>query len=627
MTQAFDKVKTIIVEQLGVEPDEVQMNSTFVNDLGADSLDIVELVMAFEEEFEVEIPDDVAERIKTVGEAVNIVVYGYGYVPNDPVTQAFDRVKTIIVKQLGVEPDEVQMNSTFVDDLGADSLDIVELVMAFEEEFEVEIPDDVAERIKTVGEAVNIVLYGYGYVPNDENSEISVEPELSEGAKNTGLANGVLMGTEKVYFEEKFHGDRGHGFAAERANDLYDRMTGKDARIVGDDNAKNGADRIVNGANIQSKYCNSGSKCVQECFEGGQFRYYNKDGSPMQIEVPSDKYDDAVKAMQNRIDKGQIRGVKNAEDIICKGNVTYEQAKNIAKAGTIESLTYDAISGIKIGAYSGGISAAINFAVCIWNGESFEVALENSVKAGLQVGGMAWAGSIIAGQLTKAGFNTMLVPASDALVKAMGPKLSANLVNAFRDGTKIYGAAAMKSASKLLRGNVVTGLATVAIMSAGDVINIFRGRISAGQLVKNLVNTSAGVAGGLGGALVGAPFGPLGMLIAGWLASKAASGVSKTITDEMIEDDSKKMCRILEDEFQSVAFNFILNENETKKVADKLTDNLDSDTLKDMYAADNRAQFAHNLIAEIAEPVVESRAHIYLPSTEDYIDGLKKVLR
>ena len=117
------------------------------------------------------------------------------------------------------------------------------------------------------------------------------------------------------------------------------------------------------------------------------------------------------------------------------------------------------------------------------------------------------------------------------------------------------------------------------------------------------------------------------MLIGGWLASKAASGVSKTITDEMIEDDSKKMCRILEGTFQDVAFNFILNKAETKQVADKLSKNLDSDTLKDMYAADNRAQFAYNLIAEIAEPVVRGREHIYLPSTEDYIDGLKKVLR
>ena len=52
----------------------------------------------------------------------------------------------------------------------------------------------------------------------------------------------------------------------------------------------------------------------------------------MQIEVPADKYDDAVKAMQDRIDKGQVPGVKDAKEIVRKGNVTYEQAKNIAKA-------------------------------------------------------------------------------------------------------------------------------------------------------------------------------------------------------------------------------------------------------------------------------------------------------
>lgn len=319
------------------------------------------------------------------------------------------------------------------------------------------------------------------------------------GAKLVGIVNAIEMNAAKIYVEEKFHGERGHGFAAERANDLYDRLTGKDAKIVGDDNAKNGADRIVNDANIQSKYCSSGSKCVQQCFENGKFRYYNPDGSPMQIEVPADKYNDAVKAMQNRIERGEIKGVKNAEDVIRKGNVTYEQAKNIAKVGTIESLTYDAANGIKIGAYSGGISAAIKFAICIWSGKNFESALKESVKAGLQVGGIAWAGSILASQMLKAGLNSTLVPASNAVVGMLDPHISANLVNAFRSGTNIYGAAAMSSASKLLRGNVVTGIATVAIMSAGDVINIFRGRISAKQLFKNVVNTTAGVAGGIGG--------------------------------------------------------------------------------------------------------------------------------
>lgn len=69
----FDQVKKIVVEQLGVEADEVQMTSTFVDDLGADSLDIVELIMAFEEEFNIEIPDEKAEKIKTVEDVVNYI--------------------------------------------------------------------------------------------------------------------------------------------------------------------------------------------------------------------------------------------------------------------------------------------------------------------------------------------------------------------------------------------------------------------------------------------------------------------------------------------------------------------------------------------------------------------------
>ena len=69
----FDKVKSIVVEQLGVSEADVQIDSTFIDDLGADSLDIVELIMAFEEEFEIEIPDDAAEKIKTVRDAVDYI--------------------------------------------------------------------------------------------------------------------------------------------------------------------------------------------------------------------------------------------------------------------------------------------------------------------------------------------------------------------------------------------------------------------------------------------------------------------------------------------------------------------------------------------------------------------------
>ena len=68
-----------------------------------------------------------------------------------------ERVKQIIVEQLGVEESEVTANASFVDDLGADSLDTVELVMAFEEAFEIEIPDEDAEKIRTVKDAIDYI--------------------------------------------------------------------------------------------------------------------------------------------------------------------------------------------------------------------------------------------------------------------------------------------------------------------------------------------------------------------------------------------------------------------------------------------------------------------------------------
>jgi acyl carrier protein len=69
----------------------------------------------------------------------------------------FDRVKKVVVDQLDVNEDEVTPTASFVDDLGADSLDQVELIMAFEEEFDIEIPDEDAEKITSVGDAVNYI--------------------------------------------------------------------------------------------------------------------------------------------------------------------------------------------------------------------------------------------------------------------------------------------------------------------------------------------------------------------------------------------------------------------------------------------------------------------------------------
>jgi acyl carrier protein len=78
MSETADRVKKIVVEHLGVEQEKVTEDASFIDDLGADSLDIVELVMAFEEEFGVEIPDDAAEKISTVKDAIDYIEQNKG---------------------------------------------------------------------------------------------------------------------------------------------------------------------------------------------------------------------------------------------------------------------------------------------------------------------------------------------------------------------------------------------------------------------------------------------------------------------------------------------------------------------------------------------------------------------
>ena len=73
MSDIAERVKKIVIEHLGVDEEKVTETASFIDDLGADSLDTVELVMAFEEEFEVEIPDDAAEKIQTVKDAVDFL--------------------------------------------------------------------------------------------------------------------------------------------------------------------------------------------------------------------------------------------------------------------------------------------------------------------------------------------------------------------------------------------------------------------------------------------------------------------------------------------------------------------------------------------------------------------------
>lgn len=460
----------------------------------------------------------------------------------------------------------------------------------------------------------------------------------SYNAMTGGLGTANYGQVNKLFEEERFNSSQGHGFAAEKANTLYDKIKGRDASILGDDNAKNGADRVVDGVHIQSKYCQTGSKCISECFEDGKYRYMINN-KPMQVEVPSDKYEEAVRAMQQRISNGQVPGVTDpadAEKFVRKGDFTYKQALNLAKAGTIESLTYDAVNGAVIASTAFGVTATITLATNIWNGEDFGESLKMAASSSLKVSGMTFASSVLASQLSKMGLSHALLGSSEAIIAVMGPKASAFLINAFRGASsKIYGAAAMKSAAKLLRGNIITAGSTVVVMSTVDVVNIFRGRISGKQLFKNIVNSGATVGAGTAGWVAGAAAGSailpgVGTIIGGLIGSIFVGGTAAKVTNSVVgafvEDDAIEMLRIIQTQFTELAGEYLLNQKEGEKAVDALAEKINGKNLMDMFATSDKDGFARDMITPIIENEVSKREPIKEILDDEMFFALKSLL-
>jgi hypothetical protein len=462
-----------------------------------------------------------------------------------------------------------------------------------------------------------------------------------ESEENSQNIAGVAMGareTGQLYADQvRFGASRGHGFAAEQGNHLWDKLHGYDAKIVGDDNLLNGPDRCVDGIYIQSKYCAKAGTSIGRCFddETGLFRYWNKDGTPMQIEVPSDQYPEAVQSMRDRIKNGTVPGVTDpdqAENIVRKGNLTYEQAVNIAKSGTIESLTFDAINGVYVGAVSGSVSAAISFAQSIWNGEEIAVAARASAYTFLRVGGTSLATSIIVSQVGRTAFERAFRGASEKIVESLSNKSIHALVKSL-SGKALYGAAATKTLQKLLRGNIATMVVTNVVLSLGDIYHICNGRISGAQLTKNVTNLVVGTTGGwLGTAIAGAAAGSLfpgigtvgGFIVGatgGLVGGSAASGISSSAMNYVITDDSVANQIIFEQQLVAVATDFLLMKEELGAIVEGYVKAGFGKFLKEIHAQGNNGpQFAYDSFAKKAVIAISKRTAVKLPSSQEMFD-------
>lgn len=433
---------------------------------------------------------------------------------------------------------------------------------------------------------------------------------------SSAATNGLILMTlpEAWNTNEKMFavGGQGHGFAAERGNHLVDRVQLKDAQILGDDNAKNGADRLVNGTEIQTKYCSTAARSVGAGFDGqnGHYRYYDSNGAPMQLEVPKDQYAKALETMENKIRDGKVPGVNDpaeATKLIRRGHLTYAQAQNITKFGTFESITYDLAEGSIVSLAAGGISFGLTASIFYLNTGDRKAALQTAAIQAGKTFTRTLTVYVTVQQLHR-------ISAVQGLLKNIDfAAASPTVRNALQRGV---GANNLNSLNKMMRGTLVTSFALVAVTTGPDMIKMVRGRISGAQFIKNLAVTSSGVAGGAIGSIAGgvmlSPLGPFGALAGraagGLLGGMIAAAISRKIAGALIEDDRVKVLELIQEQVAWLAASFLLTEHELENLNANLASVLNQKTLEIIFAAKEQGRATANMLLKpLVVSVVKQR--------------------
>lgn len=438
-------------------------------------------------------------------------------------------------------------------------------------------------------------------------------------------AAGLSAGSFKVsmHFNEHqiLNSHRGHGFAAEKLNNTIDKTLGREAKIVGVNNLKKGPDRVVDGVYLQTKYCQTAQESVSALFENGQYAYFNPDGSPMVAEVPRDQYAEALKEMKRRISKGQMPGVddpEKAHELIKKGHVTYRQAANMARAGTIESLTYDAVTGVVVSGYALGVSALVTYAHAKWSGKSHKEALEQSLKSGVQVFGVTLLTHIGVQQLSRTAVNTSLERGTNAVAASLPRGARNALARAINPSVMPNSIASINTVSKALRSNILSSVVTTTILSAKDLYHFSHNEISGLQCFKNICTTGASVVGGgLGfwaGAAIGAPFGPLGVyglgLVGSFIAGSVSSTGAKQVVDLLGEDDGEILKTIIEEQFFRCLDDYLVTNEELTQISQKVHKMDWVKLIRRIYSSSSREQLCYKIFEAIVLKVLQQRSPI-----------------
>jgi len=442
----------------------------------------------------------------------------------------------------------------------------------------------------------------------------------------------------------KYHTKGGHGFSAEDANNFSDALRGKQVEAVGISNELNGADRIVDGLKVQSKYFQTASDTVASAFDSasGSYRY-----SGQVLEVPKDQYEACVELMRSRITQGRVPGVDNpadAEKIIRRGTVTYKQALNIARAGNVDSLLFDAQTQAVTSSYVFAVSFIAAFVQNRCQGVNAQQATRAALENGLAAGGTTFLTGVVSAQILRTKAAAIGVVTVRSGLKAVSTttigREAIQRIAAGSLGKAVYGAAAVNHVSKLLRSNAVTGTIAAIVTSSPDFYRaLFDRSISWRQFTKNLSVNVAGVIGGSAGWIGGAAFGAtvgsivpvlgtaVGGAVGGILGALGVgigiSSAAKAIADRFADDDSEALLPILQSEIELLCFEYLLTEKEVERIAGEIGRTANSKWLRRMFKATKdgtedkmrghvRREFEPNF-----ETILRERPKVFLPTTKE----------
>lgn len=467
-----------------------------------------------------------------------------------------------------------------------------------------------------------------------DKTKIDVQNQILTNAGTVGAMDGIVDQFGEL--KNLMNGRQGHGYAAEYGNNTIDKLKLKSVQNAGAQlengrQIKNGADRIVNGVKIQTKYCKTAERSVAAMLDQGSLHYIDDDGSLMKVEVPRDQYPKAVKDLQRRIDNGEIKNLPKgtrAEKILAKGALTLRQSILLTKSGSVESLAIDTISGAIICAYAGGVSALFTFVTSVWSGRSLEESLQASFQIAVKVIGRGTAIYVFSMQLSRpefinyfskgifrnayngTGYTTIMNPIYQASEKMAG-QISSSALAKSTLGNKLD--------LQKLKGKTVIGSGVLLTFTFGpDIARAMVGRISPQQLFKNAATSTAAMAG----AVIGNTFMP----VVGAVVGGAVGGfIAKSVLDEFIEDDAKEMYQILKEEFIDCVMLLNFNKIEFDEIITLTLGNPElPHVLRDMFASgDTRSYARENLVEEAAIIVLGKRKRI----TQEMIDeAIKKYI-